>query len=113
MLYTLKPYVMYVVCTPTHEHHLYHLRPGFGGPNGASVSTHGTGVTPESYGNAVHTVHTQCVQILNPNSGPLGAHLMRHARGVCSARRFGLVAHPSTHRSYPGGPTSRDFRLDL
>ena len=48
----------------------------------------------------------------NPSFGPLGEHPMRHARGAWAARRFGLLAHPSTHSSYPGGSSSRYFRPD-
>ena len=68
-------------------------------------------------GNAVLAVHTQCKifyvgKYSNPSFGPLGKHLTRHARGACTARRFSLVVHPSTHSSYPGGPSSRDLGPD-
>ena len=54
-------------------------------------------------GNAVHVVRTQCKGLYvgkhsNPSFGPLGEHVTRHARGSCVARRFSLLAHPSTHR---------------
>ena len=35
----------------------------------------------------------------------------QHMRGHMG-RRFGLLAHPSTHSPYPGGPSSRDFGPD-
>ena len=35
----------------------------------------------------------------------------QHMRGHMG-RRFSLLAHPSTHRSYPGDPSSWDFGLD-
>ena len=65
----------------------------------------------------MHAVHTQCKVLYvgkysNPSFGPLGEHLTLHARGACAVRRFGLLAHPCTHNSYLGGPSSRDFRPD-
>ena len=65
----------------------------------------------------MHAVRTQCKVLYvgkypNPSFGPLGEHLTQHARGACAARRFSLLAHPSTHSSYPGGPSSRDLGPD-
>ena len=65
----------------------------------------------------MHAVRTQCKVLYvgkhsNPSFGPSGEHLTQHAHGVCTARRFSLVAHPSTHSCYPGDPSSGDFGLD-
>ena len=50
----------------------------------------------------MHAVRTQCKVLYvgkysNPSFGPLGGH---------------LLAHPSTHGSYPMGLLSRDFGPD-
>ena len=55
----------------------------------------------------MHAVRMQCKVLYvgkysNPSFGPLGEHLTRHTRSACAAQRSSLLAHPSTHSSYPG-----------